>query len=194
MNFLAHIYLSGDNEQVLLGNFFADSVKGRRYLDFPQDIQKGILLHRSIDYFTDTHPIFRKSASRLFEKYRHYNAVIVDIFYDHFLAVNWEQYSRVPLEIYAARFYDLLHQHNQILPSGVKNFMPYMLRDNWLVSYQSIDGIAKTLYQMNQRTKNRSKMDLAVEELEEYYPLFQEEFTAFFEEVQVFATDKLPTL
>ena len=194
MNFLAHIYLSGDNEQVILGNFFADSVKGKRYLDYPMDVQKGILLHRAIDYFTDTHPIFRQSTSRLFDKYRHYNAVIVDIFYDHFLAVNWERYSRVPLESYAVRFYDLLHQNYKILPSGVKNFMPYMLRDNWLVSYQSVEGIKKTLYQMNQRTKNRSRMDLAVEELEAYYPQFQEEFTMFFEEAQVFAADKLSTL
>lgn len=194
MNFLAHIFLSGNNEQVILGNFFADSIKGRRYLDYPTDIQKGILLHRSIDFYTDTHPVFRQSASRLFDTYRHFNGVIVDIYYDHFLASNWERYSDIPLKTYAENFYELAQNNHDLLPPMVKNFLPYMLKDNWLVSYRSLDGINRTLYQLNRRTNNISGMDKAGVDLVEHYELFENEFKLFFEEIQKFAKQKRESL
>ena len=98
MNFLAHIYLSGDNEELKIGNFIADSVKGKQYLEYPPGIIDGIVLHRAIDTFTDTHPIVSRSVERLFERYGHYSRVIVDILYDHFLAANWKDYSDIPLK------------------------------------------------------------------------------------------------
>jgi len=104
MNFLAHIYLSGDNEQVKIGNFMADSIKGKKYLKYPGDLQKGIILHRAIDYYTDTHPVFKQSTQKLFPEYGHYSGIIVDIFYDHFLASNWKKYSEVPLKEYTLNF------------------------------------------------------------------------------------------
>ena len=90
MNYLAHIYLSNEEEEITLGNFIADGVKGKKYVQFPLGIQQGILLHRAIDSFTDAHPIVRKSTKRLHKKYGHYSGVIVDILYDHFLAKNLE--------------------------------------------------------------------------------------------------------
>ena len=104
MNFLAHIYLSGDDDQIKIGNFMADSIRGHSYENYPSDIKKGILLHRAIDSFTDMHPIYRKSKHRLHEKYGHYSGVIMDIFYDHFLAKNWIKYSDENLEDYAENF------------------------------------------------------------------------------------------
>ena len=101
MNFLAHIYLSGDNDLLKIGNFMADSIRGNSYENYPDEIKKGILLHRSIDSFTDMHPVYRKSKHRLHEKYGHYSGVIMDIFYDHFLAKNWANYSNKKLEEYA---------------------------------------------------------------------------------------------
>ncbi|MGB3774600.1 MAG: DUF479 domain-containing protein, partial [Leeuwenhoekiella sp.] len=96
MNFLAHIYLSQYDEQVTIGNFIADGIKGSKYKQFPIPIQKGILLHRSIDAYTDAHHLVRKSTKRLHPHYHHYSGIIVDIFYDHFLAKNWSSYSDIP--------------------------------------------------------------------------------------------------
>ncbi|MEX0290603.1 MAG: DUF479 domain-containing protein, partial [Flavobacteriaceae bacterium] len=93
MNFLAHIYLSFGDDEITIGNFIADSIRGKKYKHLPERVQKGVILHRAIDTFTDAHPTVRQSSKRLHENYSHYSRVIVDIFYDHFLAKNWKNYS-----------------------------------------------------------------------------------------------------
>jgi len=191
MNFLAHIYLSGNNDKVTIGNFIADGIKGKDYKKFPKDIQIGILLHRQIDTFTDTHKTVKKSTKRLHEKYSHYSGVIVDILYDHFLAKNWKRYSNIPLAEYIDDFYDSLKDNFKILPQRIKQMMPYMIADNWLLSYASIEGIGKVLDGMNRRTKNKAQMNLAVNELQEFYDEFENEFTLFFDELILFSNHKL---
>jgi len=191
MNYLAHIYLSGNNDQVAIGNFISDSVRGKKYKAFPIEIQKGILLHREIDTFTDAHKIFRQSTKRLHKNYSHYSGVIVDIFYDHFLAKNWRNYSDIPLDEYIIRFYKSLKEHEDILPERVQKMMPYMIKGNWLLSYASIEGIARVLDGMNNRTRNISKMNLATKELQEFYTEFENEFTLFFDELMTFSNKKL---
>ena len=194
MNYLAHIYLSGEDEQLKIGNFIADSVKGRKFIGFSENVKNGIILHRAIDKFTDSHPIVKKSVRRLFPVYSHYSAVIVDILYDHFLAANWSDYSEVPLEEYVAEFYDLLNENFEILPKRVKDFLPYMIRDNWLLNYATVDGIGKILFQMDQRTKNRSQMQLATKELKLYYSEFEEEFRSFFTDLEHFCAEQIAKL
>lgn len=194
MNFLAHIYLSGKDEELILGNFIADAIKGKKYLKYPPGVQKGILLHRGIDTFTDTHPIVKSSAAKLHKNYSHYSGVIVDIFYDHFLASQWKHYSNVPLEDFVANFYKLLQRNFDLLPAPIQGFLPYMVADNWLLSYASLEGIDRILYQMNIRTKNIVKMDRAGNELKEHYEEFEKEFKMFFPQLQEFSQQKISTL
>ena len=194
MNFLAHIYLSGDNDLIKIGNFMADGIRGKQYENYPLEIQKGIILHRAIDTFTDAHPIFRQSTKKLHEKYHHYAGVIVDVFYDHFLAKNWNTYSDEKLEEFVERFYQSLHDNYSILTERTIGMMPYMIEHNWLVSYQTIEGINRILTQMDQRTKNESKMRFATNELSEFYSEFEEEFTNFFQELILFTNTQITTL
>ena len=191
MNFLAHIYLSGNNEAVTIGNFIADGIRGKKYLKYPRDIQTGILLHRQIDTFTDAHKTVRLSTKRLHKNYGHYSGVIVDILYDHFLAKNWSKYCNLPLAEYVDNFYESLENNFEILPKRIQKLMPYMIADNWLLSYASIEGITKVLEGMNRRTQNRSQMNLAVNELQEFYNEFEDEFTCFFDELINFSSQKL---
>lgn len=191
MNFLAHIYLSGNNDLLKIGNFMADSIRGHHYLDYPDEIRKGIVLHRAIDTFTDAHPTYRKSKHRLHEKYGHYSGVIMDIVYDHYLAKNWSNYSDETLEDYASRFYQLLQDNYDILTEKTKSMMPYMIAKNWLVSYASLEGLQMILFQMDHRTKNRVAMHEAVVEVREFYSEFEEEFTLFFEELEQYCSKKL---
>ncbi len=194
MNFLAHIYLSFDNDEITLGNFIADSIRGNKFNHLPEGIQKGIILHRAIDTFTDAHPTVRNSTKRLHQNYSHYSRVIVDIFYDHFLAVNWAQYSQIPLAVFVDRFYDLLEANFTILPEGTQRMMPYMMADNWLLNYAKMEGIAKVLNGMNRRTQHKSKMNLAILDLEVHYNEFQNEFSSFFEELIIFSKEKFDSL
>ena len=194
MNFLAHIYLSGDNDLIKIGNFMADGIRGKHFESYPLEIQKGIILHRAIDTFTDAHPIFRQSTKKLHEKYHHYAGVIVDVFYDHFLAKNWNKYSDEKLDHFVARFYQSLHDNHINLSERTKGMMPYMIEHNWLVSYQTVEGINRILTQMDQRTKNESKMRFASHELSEFYLEFEKEFTDFFEELILFSNTKIITL
>ena len=194
MNFLAHIYLSFGNDEVTIGNFIADRIRGKHYGHFSEGIQKGIILHRAIDTYTDTHAIPRRSSKRLHKNYSHYSRVIVDIYYDHFLAKNWKDYSDVPLTRFVAGFYDLLERRYEILPLGIQRMMPYMIADNWLVNYAELEGIERVLHGMNRRTNNRSKMNLAIADLEAHYGEFENEFQLFFKELITFSREKFNAL
>lgn len=190
MNFLAHIYLSGENDLVTIGNFIADGVRGKKYKAYPKDIQIGIKLHREIDTFTDAHPLFRQSTKRLHKSYGHYSGVIIDIFYDHFLAKNWSRYSDIPLANYVENFYHTLNTHSAILPERYKNMTPIMIAGNWLLSYATIEGIQLVLNGMNRRTNGRSKMNEATNELKGHYAEFENDFSLFFEDLITFSKQK----
>ncbi|SEK51107.1 Acyl carrier protein phosphodiesterase [Maribacter orientalis] len=194
MNFLAHIYLSFNDKEITIGNFIADSIRGNKFDHLPKRVQKGIKLHRFIDTYTDTHDIPKISSKRLHANYSHYSRVIVDIYYDHFLAKNWSKYSDIPLNVFVDDFYDLLEDNYEILPDGVKRMMPYMIADNWIFNYSKMDGIARVLNGMNRRTENKSKMNFAILDLEQHYDAFEEEFTDFFEELITFSKHKFISL
>lgn len=172
----------------------ADSIRGRDYLKFPESIQKGVLLHRAIDTFTDTHPIARQSSKRLHARYRHYSMVIVDIYYDHFLARNWNAYSEVSLEQFTHAFYALLEDNLELMPPRVQRMAPYMISDNWLLSYRELEGIHQVFKGLNRRTGLKSGMDQAIGELQDFYGQFEAEFTAFFDELIIFSRQKIATL
>jgi acyl carrier protein phosphodiesterase len=137
------------------------------------------------------HPIYRQSKHRLHEKYGHYSGVIMDIFYDHFLAKNWNFYSDEKLEDYADNFYTLLKNNYEILTERAKGMIPYMIGRNWLVSYASIQGLEMILFQMDHRTKNRVAMHESIVELQQFYAEFKTEFQLFFYELQQHCQEKL---
>ena len=192
MNFLAHLYLSGDNTSVMLGNFIGDFVKGKNLMEkVGPEMAKGIELHREIDFFTDQHPIVRESKKRLRPKYRHYSGVIVDVFYDHYLAKNWKDYHHQLLPDYADRVYNLIQKNNALLPERVNMMMPYMIKGNWLVNYATLDGIHRALSGMTRRTPYESKMDESISDLKENYEEFKTEFITFFPELRKHCKDWL---
>lgn len=184
MNFLAHLFLSGENDDIRIGNFIADSVKGSNLSKFPTTVQTGILLHRKIDHYTDNHPVVMKSKLRLRPQFHKYSPVIVDVFYDHFLAKNWNNYASQPLMEFTANAYKLLSNNFDLLPGRTQMMMPYMIKDNWLLHYREIEGIRRALTGMARRSKFESKMELATISLEKDYKQFQEEFETFFPELK----------
>ncbi len=178
----------------MIGNFIADHIRGNNYESFSKEIQQGIFLHREIDTFTDAHPIVRKSKRRLHERYRHYDGVIIDIFYDYFLAKNWTNYSATPLDIYANSVYTFFDKISASLPLKSQNFIKYMIEYNILYNYQFKEGIQKVLNGMNQRTKGKSQMNLAIEDLNQLENELEEDFTLFFKDLMEISNTKLNEL
>ncbi|SFF25873.1 acyl carrier protein phosphodiesterase [Thermoflexibacter ruber] len=180
MNFLAHAYLSGEEEEILIGNFIADHVKGKQFLQYSESIAKGILLHRQIDDFTDQHEIVKQSKARLRDKHRHYAGVIVDIFYDHFLAANWSSFHHEDLSSYSQQIHQIIFKYQTLLPQKSLYFFQYMLKNQIFEAYTRIEGIHKVLTGMSHRTPFSSGMEIASESLLMYYEEFKEEFYTFF--------------
>ncbi|MFQ3182134.1 MAG: acyl carrier protein phosphodiesterase [Polaribacter sp.] len=194
MNFLSHLYLSQNNTNLMIGNFIADHIRGNNYEHFSREIQQGILLHREIDTFTDAHKLVRKSKRRLHARYRHYDGVIIDIFYDYFLAKNWAAYSEIPLEVYTNSIYNLFDKIKLDLPAKSQQFIKYMIEYNILFNYKYKDGIEKVLNGMNHRTKGKSKMNLAIEDLRNLEAELQEDFRVFFKDLIAHTNQKIKEL
>ena len=189
MNFLAHIYLADQgNEKLLIGNLLGDFVRKVDEPRYEESIRKGIHMHRKLDSFTDSHPVFLKSRQRVSGLNRRYAGVLIDIFYDHFLARNWKQYSDQSLEKYAQHFYDILNKHKKILPDNLKRIMPYLMEENWLVNYREIWGIEQAVNNIARRfASSRRPMKDPIKELINNYENLEQDFLLFFPQAKVFA-------
>ncbi len=179
MNHLAHAYLSGDNEQVLLGNLMGDFVKGTIDMALPKGIRHGLRLHRLIDSYTDSHPAFHRSRERLEKPFRRYGGILIDIFYDHFLSKYWELYSPQPLAGYTQHLYALLEREHDMLPENMRRFVSYMIGNDILTAYGRLDGIRKVLGGMAHRLSFDNPLAEGTGELEKNYDGFREDFEIF---------------
>mgnify|MGYP006281894119 CR=1 FL=1 len=180
MNLLAHIYLSGDDDLIKLGNFMGDYVKGKRYLNYREPIQKGILLHRSIDSFTDHHKKPKKVKKLLRPVYHKYSGIVVDIFYDHFLTIHWEKFSNLPLGVFVEEFHQLLRNRFRILPAPVQSFVPRMIEHKRLLSYGEMEGVRRALRVMSKYTSLPNETGYAMKVLSDHYDYFSDNFFDFF--------------
>jgi acyl carrier protein phosphodiesterase len=180
MNFLAHLYLSGDNVDIRLGNFIGDQVKGRYLNRYSDGVQKGIFIHRAIDYFTDNHPATHDVRILFREGYRKYAGVVVDVFFDHFLARYWPTFSPYPLKGFAQKFYYQMVQRYRELPPSVKSFLPFLIQSNRLHSYYKVQGVERTLTIMSSVTSLPNRTEFAIETLKNEYPFIREKFQIFF--------------
>jgi len=183
MNYLAHIFLSGTDEAAVVGNFIGDYVKGRDYLKFPPNIRKGIVLHRRIDSFTDTHRIISQSKRYFASKYNKWSGIVVDIIYDHFLIKNWDKYCPVPIEEFKEGIFDILQKYYPVLPERVKYFVPSFIQNDWIHIYSTQEGITNVLYRMSMRTHLPDESAFAAEVLRKYYVQLDSEFMIYFPEL-----------
>lgn len=180
MNYLAHLYLAENSPESLLGNFLGDFVKGQAINLYSDAIKKGIQLHRKVDAYTDSHPIFLESKRLISNINKRYAGIIVDVFYDHFLAINWSKYSSITLNEYAANIYRILQENEEILPDSLKKVMPNIIADNRLVSYADIQGISDVLERISARLKRANSLGKAIEDLLANYKRFESDFARFF--------------
>lgn len=185
MNFLAHLYLSGNNDEVKIGNFIADSVKGRDLSRYPADIRLGILLHRHIDDFTDHTPLLHAFRTVMQKEFPKYYGLLLDICFDHFLAANWNRFSNVPLHAYVRHVYVLLILNYRWLPPRARRSLPFLITQNWLESYQELQGIAKIFDRMNRYRGLPWPSKPVIAFMQKHYVEMNELFQVFFDDLIV---------
>lgn len=141
-------------------------------------------MHRFIDHFTDTHPVTELTKQRLRPRFHHYAPVVVDVFFDHFLAKNWSRYSSVPLEQYAESVYEKLQSESAMFPDKSRMFLKGMRYYNWLCAYREVEGIGEVMRGMSQRTPFASGMEHGAEGLREHYSEYEADFEEFFPQLE----------
>ncbi len=189
MNFLAHIYLSGDNHEVIFGNFIGDFVRGKQAEAFSENIRKGIELHRFIDQYTDSHPIVLEQKKQLRPYFRKYAGVALDVYYDYFLAVNWSQFHHQILREYTRQFYQLAGAKKEELPEKGRRFYDFMIANDVLYQYRTQKGMEQVFLGMSQRSKFDSGMENAHRVLHQNLNTIESSFQRFFPELKKAAKD-----
>jgi acyl carrier protein phosphodiesterase len=184
MNFLGHIFLSPSDDEILLGNFIADSVKGNPEKFYSGKIVEGIRFHRAIDEFTDHHPLVKQGAERFRQSQARYAPVVIDVIYDHILASNWNEFHAEEFSILTQSVYQRLEAQKAHFPVQVKHYFQHMKEQNWLFNYQFEWGILKALEGLDKRSINQTQMHLALDIYKESEAKFLAEFREFISDAQ----------
>ncbi|UCH53348.1 MAG: DUF479 domain-containing protein [Pseudomonadota bacterium] len=189
MNYLAHAYLSCESSDAMIGGMLGDFVKGSLAGRYTPGIRSAIALHRAIDRYTDRHPTVRQSNALISAKRRRFAGIMVDVFYDHFLAVHWARFSSTPLKAFTHNYYAVLHAQVAGFPPRLQRVLPYMMRDDWLASYAEVESVDAALNGIARRFQRFARARVlcdGVQELTDNYGALEAQFLAFFPELVQF--------
>ena len=188
MNHLAHLLLSEDAPEAKVGQVLADCVTAGEIAKFAPGIQSGIRAHQRIDSFTDGHPVFARARRRLKPPFRRFGGVLLDIYFDHFLARTWVRHGDgSPLTEFAERAYRVLHEYRDLPSARFRAVVAAMRRDNWLVSYASLAGVDRALYGLSRRFPRANPLASGGAVLRDQYAPLAGDFEEFFPILAEFA-------
>jgi acyl carrier protein phosphodiesterase len=184
MNYLAHFYLSDNNEDYIIGNLLGDFVKGNKLKDYSEGIARGIQMHRSIDEYTDAHPYSKFCRDILRPQLHKYSGIALDILYDYCLAINWRIYSNQDLNVFSNYIYHTINNHSHLYTTELKRMILYMQNENWLLMYQHQEGIEKTFYGMSRRIKSENNLTASFSIYKTHEQEFNQAFEYFFADIR----------
>ena len=191
MNFLAHLALSENDEEILIGNFIADTVRRSQFVHFKPRIIQGVDLHHFIDEYTDNHPLVKQSKQLFAPTHGKYSGVVVDIVYDHFLARHFQHFYSATLPQFVAEVYEILTRRSAQLSKGARRIVPYMIEGNWLESYATMAGLQKVFRGMSRRARFANNMAYAPQDLQKHYQILEKQFLDFYPELQKASRENL---
>ncbi len=189
MNYLAHLYLAQDDDELMVGNFIGDFVKGRIEDHFRPGVRKGIIHHRKIDSFTDFHPVVRRCRRLISRKRRKFSGVMIDVFFDFFLTQKWEDYSEEPLDSFIERSYMTIKRFEDIIPQNAKKLLPGIAKNNWLGRYGNIKDLGSVFRRLSIKVRRGHLLIGAEEELIVNYRGVESYFDTFFPELIEFSLE-----
>jgi acyl carrier protein phosphodiesterase len=182
VNYLAHAYLSKGDPGLVVGNFIADHLKGQKLLLFPPSIIAGVKLHRKIDAFADSHPLFRQSKRFFYDGFEKYSGILVDIFYDHFLARDFRNITGENLKTFVERHYEIYQAYINEMPPGAKRFLDYAVKNNIFESYSDIVKVYTVLSHLSHRIGHSVQLQQSAVFFSRHERDLEGQFNRFFEE------------
>ena len=189
MNYLFHLVLSGDDPDIIIGNYIADHIRGTKIVnELPNTVLKGVLLHRAIDAYSDMHPAVRHSVALLKPSHARYASVAVDILYDHFLIKNWRQFVKAAMTKKINSFYELLSDRMESLPLKSQKVSRKLLQDNWFGLYETFDGLNTVFVGVTKRTHFENALPETVEYLIKFYNELDNDFKVFARDIFSFVS------
>jgi acyl carrier protein phosphodiesterase len=184
MNYLAHAYLSGSNEEVLVGNFIADHLRGNNFDMYPEGVRQGIQLHRRIDTFTDAHPLFKSSKRVFYEGFEKYSGILVDIYFDHFLAKLFHRYHHESLETFSSKVYSVYRNNQHLLPESSTRFLAYVIKNNIYENYAELSGIETVLTHLSHRIGHKVALNESIGLFLDAEKVLEMNFSSFMEDIK----------
>jgi len=188
MNYLAHLLLADQSPASLVGGLLGDFAKGLDVSSLPEAVREALLQHRRIDAFTDAHPLVRRSRARVSREFSRFSGILVDVFYDHFLARRWPDYTPEPLGAFAARVYAALREHKHLLPERLARVLPRMASEDWLCGYAEIENVGHALAGLERRFSRPTGLSRALGELTRNHDAMHADFAEFFPQLRFFAS------
>ena len=185
MNFLAHIALSGNDTDIIIGNFIGDFIKGSAYNNYPEALKKGMLLHRSIDSFTDNHPLTVQSKRRFYKEFPKMGGIITDVIYDYFLCLHWSKFYTIELDVFIAKTYETLAENKHLYPQEMDTLYHHLTTTNWFNRYKTQEGTALSLTELGKRMNYPKDLSLAFKIVNDNTAEFYAEFDQFYSELKV---------
>ena len=185
MNHLAHVFLSGKDENIMMGNLIADFITGRETRLCAPKFLPGIQLHYAIDVYTDAHPIVKESTKHLHPYHHKYAPVVVDVFYDFFLARHWSVYAphmniTLGLREFVNHTYTVLQKNIADFPEKLSKPLPNMIKNDWLFQSTQLEGQKKIFSMLHKRANFENNFNDAVNHLLEFQSDLEKEFNLFF--------------
>ena len=189
MNFLAHLLLTHHNEDWMMGNMIADFISNRDLQSLKPEVREGVMIHRKIDTFTDTHESVRESIRRLHPIFHKYSPVVVDIYYDYFLSKNWRRYAALPIVEFSVDVYGTFNSRMEEVPDLMKPRLQSMISHNFLENYGTKTGIQFTFNKFQERVKFPVSFEQASDIMMVYEDEFNDEFNVFFPEIKKYIVE-----
>ena len=191
MNFLAHLYLAGEDEELILGQMLGDFLEPGWRERVPPGVQRGVRQHQQVDLFTDRHPVFKRSRARLPPGLRRYAGIVIDIYYDHLLATHWPRFhAELTLEEFARSRYEVLQKKERDLTSKLRRVLPSIVRHDWLTSYRGNAGIERALRDVSRRLRRENPVAAAGKALRRQHDGLDEDFLEFFPDLERFVEEQ----
>jgi len=178
MNFLGHLYFSDNDLDLMYANLQGDYIKGRDLSQYQPIIQEGVVLHRTIDNYIDTHPAVRELLHQLYPHLPKISGVAVDLYFDHLLARDWNEFHDKPLRDFIDEFYKHQPHFESSFTYNFRFMLEKMHEYDWLFQYRHISGLSSASSGLSRRISFENNLHQAPQ----VFTMLQPEIETAFQE------------